>query len=237
MEHRPTIVLTRPAASSARFARRLGPQLQGRAAVLIAPVLSIVAKGKQGDFSQFQTLIFTSQNGVEALADAGALNGRLAYCVGDRTAEAARAKGFAAVSAGGNANALVLRILEDCPPGPWVHFAGAHRLGDVARRLTRAGHPTDVVELYRQEPHPLSEEAKAALRGAGGILPVFSPRSAALLAEALPSDAREPAIVAISPAAAEAWDGPARARAIADRPDADSMIQAILSLLDADSGC
>jgi uroporphyrinogen-III synthase len=234
---RPTVIVTRPERAALRFAAMLEPALNGRAKTLIAPMIEIVPEPVNRDLSQYQTLIFTSENAILSLSGNEEIAGRIAYCVGDRTAETARSAGFAAVSAAGDVMALEARLLDDSPPGPWLHLGGVHRSGDLAGKLTRAGHRTDQVVAYRQESKPLSADAERALREGRTILPVFSPRSAKLLSEAVPTDAEPPLVVAISRAAAQAWSAPARSVRIALDPDADSVVSTILAALESDAAC
>ncbi|MCW1918968.1 uroporphyrinogen-III synthase [Rhodobacter sp. KR11] len=224
---RPLILLTRPEAQSQRFARDLGLPC------LISPL--IAPRFLHPEIPAHRALILTSETG--ALAARGLPPCR-AYCVGDQTAATARALGFDAVSAQGDAKALIALILTD-PVAPLLHLRGCEARGDIAARLTAAGLPTAEALAYAQEERPLTAEAIAALRGTAPVLvPLFSPRSATLLAAELARiGATAPLrVVAMSQAVAEA----ARAldsRAldpeprIAARPDALSMREATRSAL------
>lgn len=237
MAHRPTVILTRPREASKRFAVRLASEIGDRATILIAPILAIEPVPQQRDYSEYRTLVFTSSNAIGAIAEPDKLKGRWAYCVGDQTAEAALHEGFRAVSAGGDVEALIERLLADRPPGPWLHLAGTHRRGNLSERLSEAGHATDLAVVYRQEARPLEIGARDLVRQREAVLPVFSPRSAALLAAALPADARPQRVVAISEAAAAVWTGRAFSIHVAPSPTAEAMAQAILSVIETDSGC
>ncbi len=234
---RPTVILTRPERAGHRFAEELEIALDDRAKILIAPMIEIVPQRVHRDFALYKTLIFTSENAILSLESTENLDAKAAYCVGDRTAETARNAGFAAVSAAGDAAALEARLLANAPPGPWLHLSGAHRSSDLAEKLTKAGHRTDRVVVYRQEPRPLSVDAARALREGPTILPVFSPRSAMLLSEAVPENAKPPIVVAISQAAAQCWGTPARLITVAPEPDANSVITTILAALNSDAAC
>lgn len=166
-------------------------------------------------------LAFTSGRAVEA---AGDLTGRLAYCVGDRTAEAARAAGAQAISVSGDVEALFTRLCDD-RPALVTHLRGDHTRGDLAPRLRAAGIPASSVEVYRTEDMPLTPSARALLNGSDEVIaPVFSPRSAALLALA---EATAPlTILAISQAAARPMMGKG-AIVVADRPDADTLARMV----------
>ena len=226
----PTLLLTRPAAQSQEFAERcraaLGPDL----AVVISPVLSIRPRDSAPDLGSFRGVVLTSANGARALAAQADVCGVRAWCVGDRTAEAARRLGMDARSAAGSADELVDMVAGE--PGPLLHAHGAESRGRVAERLTAAGTETREAVLYDQVAQPLSAEARRLLDGDGPvILPLFSPRSAALVAAAA-GGARAPLCLAsLSAAVDAAWTGPApAARRIAERPDAAALVRCVTAL-------
>lgn len=210
----PVLLLTRPAADSRRFA-------QGFAGwhVVIAPVLEIVAVPHDGArLAGAEVLVFTSAHAVPA---AGPGRGRAAFCVGPRTAAVARAAGFAVTEGPGDAAGL-RPMLQGV--GGAVHPHGAHLAADL-------GVPGIVV--YDQRAVALTAQARALLatRGAQVIAPLFSPRSAALLAAQARDVAAEIWIAAISPAARRAYDAPHAGVVEAARPDAAGLRDAILDLV------
>ena len=225
----PTILLTRPAPASRRFAQRL--QDAGVAVPIVtSPLMRIdpltvsLPEGLRG-------VLFTSKNGVAAV------EGRdlPAWCVGDATAEAAAQAGWRAVSAGGDAEALYRRLLADAPKGPLLHLRGEHARGDLAQRLSAAGVETSETVVYRQVTEPLGPEAWQVLSGDSPVLvPLFSPRSAETFLAEGPFRAPVEGI-AISAAVADilAKAGVARID-VAAEPTADAMFRAILARLGAD---
>ena len=94
--------------------------------------------------------------------------------------------------------------------------------------------PTQEVEVYRQSPLPLTQAAIEILNGKMPVvLPLFSPRSARLIAEMGPFLAPIHA-VAISADTAQGVDALAlKTCVIAGSPDAKSMIATIRQTLDA----
>jgi uroporphyrinogen-III synthase len=173
-------------------------------------------------------LIFTSETGVQAYAAQSARIAPLAYCVGARTARAARALGLRVVSADGDAEALIALVKAQAPAGPLLHLRGRDARGDVAPRLTAAGLPTTAAIVYDQQPCAPTPAALRLLRGrAPVIVPLFSPRSARLFAASV-----EPLaplrIVTMSRAVADAVD-PSRAQhlAIAAQPTSAAMVATI----------
>lgn len=225
----PTILLTRPAPASRKFAQRLR-DAGVTAPIVTSPLMRInpvavsLPEGLRG-------VLFTSMNGVAAV------EGRSlpAWCVGDATAAAAARAGWQAISAGGDAEALYKRVLADAPHGPLLHLRGEHARGDLAQRLSTAGIETSETVVYRQTTEPLGPEARRLLSGNSPVLvPLFSPRSAeTFLAE---GSFRAPLVgIAISTAVADilAKAGVARID-VAAEPTADAMIGAILARLGAD---
>ncbi|WP_372605047.1 uroporphyrinogen-III synthase [Actibacterium sp.] len=224
-----TLILTRPLAQSRDFAARFTARFPD-VPVIVAPLMRIEA-GVPADPEGAAGIILTS---VHAVAAAQGWQVP-AYCVGPRTTQAARAAGLNARDCGGDAEALIATILADRPAGPLVHLHGEHTRGDVAGRLTAGGIACHDRVVYRQIAQDFDENARLALAGPGRILlPLFSPRSAALAGQACAGAHAEIALAAISAATRHAWTGPAPvAEALAVRPDAEAMLEALAGLIDA----
>lgn len=210
---RPVLLLTRPEADSRRFAALL-PDWPA----VIAPILRIVPVDHDGAaLRRAPGLVFTS---AHAVPTAGPGAGRLALCVGSHTARAARQAGFDVREGNGFAEGLLPLIAA--APVPLIHPHGRH----LARLL-----PVPGMVVYDQQAVPLTGEAQQLLDGpAPVVLPLFSPRSAALVAAAA-RGARAPLWpVAISAAALAAWNLPAAGHAVAAAPDAAAMAAAVKGL-------
>ncbi|WP_412564818.1 uroporphyrinogen-III synthase [Thalassobius sp. MITS945101] len=230
------LLLTRPQEASDRFAAQLtaaGVDLP----LVIAPLLRIdLAEAPQ--IAADQTVVFTSRYGVLA-APAG--QGRLAYVVGSATGAAAEAAGYRVRLADGDAEALIRRILADHQAGevagPLVHLRGAHSRGDLVARLSTSGLKTHDTVVYDQIAQPLTEAAKTLLTGSEPvILPLFSPRTAALFMEQMAEvEVAAPLFVAfISPAAAASFDtGACTRHEVLPNPRAEEMIAAVQRLMAA----
>lgn len=218
-----TLLITRPEALSSRLVDALAAR-GVQAPTVISPVIEI--RPRDVTLPEGAELVLTSQNAVPVLP-AGRWR---AWCVGDRTAEAAAAAGLQAVSAGGDAEAL-LRLLLKARPGPLIHVRGAHAAGEIVERLREAGLAAEEVVAYDQVPLRLSAEAAALLAGRGAVvMPLYSPRSAGLVA-AHPGPWRaDVRAVAISPAAARAFGRPAHIT-IAGAPNGEAMEGAIVQAL------
>jgi uroporphyrinogen-III synthase len=189
----------------------------------------------------FGALILTSETGAEAaghLRAAGTPLPETAFCVGPRTTDTARTAGFQAISADGDVHALAALIRAAHPQGPLLHIRGEDVAGNLAETLTNSGIETHSAILYAQRPCPLSPAALTLLQAEDPVLvPLFSPRSAQILAQALPPDATAPLwIVAISPAAATEAQTLTPARlAVAPHPNGGNMLQTVLQMLSADA--
>lgn len=183
-------------------------------------------------------IILSSETGAEAAGRMKALLPDHAFCVGDRSAQAARAAGFMPQSAQGDAEALLSLILSQ-PLAPLLHLRGREARGDLAKRLSANGIPTDEAVVYAQEERTLTAEAIALLRGTTPLLaPVFSPRSAQILATECHRIAATAPIGLIAMSAAVAavagpWSGNA---VISAQPTAESMVQAIIKHFAAGQG-
>jgi uroporphyrinogen-III synthase len=226
------VLLTRPLPQSQAFARALAARFGTRLRPVISPLIKVQTQALPLPPGRFAGVIFTSANGVEA---AGGMAGlpRLAWCVGDKTAGTARAAGFDARSAGGDAEALVTAITANPPTGRLIHLHGRETRGDIAARLTAAGVETLALEVYQQIAQPISEAARELVADGGVVLvPLFSPRTAQLFANAvsgLPLEGLR--VAAMSPAVAAVVPAGAGVLITAHRPEAKAMLDAVEALI------
>lgn len=253
MSAQPTIVVTRPQDAAHRFARAL--QDAGlRAPVVIAPVLRIAhlpgaLKGAGFEGEAVRGVIFTSAHAIAAFVRQSEARPQ-AWCVGHATAAAARAAGFHAHSAAGHVDDLFRLMVGAGISGPFVHARGRIAHGALAQRLDVAGLPTTEVVIYDQIACDPGPEVAALLQGrAPVVLPLFSPRSARLVAKAAAGVSAPLHLVALSRAVADAWatelragreakgdaapPDPVRSLHIAARPDAGAMCAAVLAVVDS----
>ena len=236
----PVVLLTRPAPQSQRFAQALQARLPS-VQVIVSPLMQTEWLHPPLPSIAFGALILTSETGAEAAGRLRATGSPLpetAFCVGPRTSDTARAAGFQAISADGDVHALAALIRAAHPQGPLLHIRGEDVAGNLSETLTLGGIETHSAILYAQRPCPLSPAALTLLQAEGPVLvPLFSPRSAQILAQALPPEAKAPLwIVAISQAAATAAPALTPARlAVAPHPDGGNMLQTVLQMLSADA--
>lgn len=105
---------------------------------VLAPLLRIAPLQFDTSLDGVQALLFTSANGVRAFAEASPARDVRVLAVGDATAAAARAAGFADVlSAAGDVDALAALARAELSPGrgALVHISGRHVAGDLAGGL------------------------------------------------------------------------------------------------------
>lgn len=228
------VLLTRPETQGARFASMLAEHFGSSLRTIATPLL-------QPRFIQpvlpdrlFRALILTSETGVAAArrisADHPGLP-TLAFCVGETTAEKARAAGFRAQSADGDAEALIRLILSSCDEGPLLHLHGRDTRGNIADTLTSKGLETISAITYAQDPLQLSDEAAGVLCQSGPVLvPLFSPRTAAIFGDRVSELALKAtlSVLALSPAVAAAIPSTlAKNVLISAKPTAAAMLDLI----------
>jgi uroporphyrinogen-III synthase len=186
----------------------------------------------------FDALAFTSANGVRVFAKLDAASGRNAavFCVGGRTAEAARDAGFANVSsADGDVTDLASLICSKLQTGArLLHTGNEDSRGDLAGGLAARGVAAVFVPTFRAAPAKTPGPALAAhfegRRSFEAVL-VHSPRGGAILA-AFANGSSQPAlnVAAISSAAAAPLSRIADRIEIAARPDEAALLDALSRL-------
>lgn len=212
------LLLTRPGAQNDRLWAALSADCRAQLTPVATPLMQIVPLDPPAGLGDVGDVIFTSAAAVD-LAPQGA--GRRAFCVGMATTQAAREAGWQAQMAGATAETLIARLIA-AQPQTLTHFRGTHSRGDVARRLTAAGHVLREMVLYDQRLLPLSTAARAALDGPiPAIVPLFSPRMAAHFAAQTPAGSGQ--IAALSPAVAQALGPLNRGVMVAATPDLPAM--------------
>jgi len=158
------VLVTRTGEQSEGFARAL---LARGAEPIRAPAIAVVppddegpARAAAGELGAYAWIVFTSQNGVDAVfrhlaergADARAFGGAQVAAIGDRTAERLQACGVRAdlVPAEFVGEELARALVERSSPGDRVLFYRAAQARDVAVQMLRdAGRDATVVAAYK----------------------------------------------------------------------------------------
>lgn len=178
------ILLTRAAEQSAEYADELRRTFGDRLRIVISPLLRIIAVPGVPDLTNVHQLLFTSVNGVAEFAGRTERRDIPSLCVGSKSAETARNAGLVALAAAGTADDL-LQLAVQYPPPKGLHFLylrGRHTAKCVAEKLNELGCATLDQIVYDQLEIPLGPEARALFNGAPVLVPLFSPRTAALFA-------------------------------------------------------
>ena len=242
-------LITRPEEDAAPLAAALAER---RIEVTLEPLLTIRPLPEAAiDLAGVQALLFTSANGVRALADLAGARGLSGwrdlpvYAVGNATAVAARSVGFTRIeSAAGDVAALARLVAARLDPtaGPLFHAAGSAVAGDLSGSLEQAGFTVRRAVLYEAKPaDQLSPSTVTALaNGAFDLALFFSPRTAATFValvraagEGVVAGCRKTTALCLSPAVASALgELPWRGVQVAAQPE----LSALLDLVDRASG-
>jgi len=209
--------------------------------VLLAPLLRMetLDRAELGR-GPWAAVAMTSVNAARAIAQHPRLRELTplpVFTVGRRTAQAARATGFAAVtSADGNLQDLV-RLIGRQRPASLLYLAGEERSGDLAGEVAGHGVTAHTVVVYRAvEVAGLPPAAEAALRS-GGVDGVthFSPRGAKIyLKRAQAAGILDRALAPFHYCLSQAVAAPlvaagAQRIAVAQKPDEASLVDLVAS--------
>jgi len=233
------LLVTRPQEEGERTAATL--RARGHI-VVVAPLLRIEPVAAEFGPGPFAAVLTTSANAARAVAGharIGELRGAPLYTVGGRSAEAARAAGFATVrSAEGDASALIAMVAREKQEetgAPLIYLAGEDRSVDLGEQLARHGLAVRTAVVYRAaaaERLPPQAEQAIAAGEIDGVLH-YSRRSAdAFVRCAGAAGARERALalthfcLSAQVAAPLAAAGAVSIR-VAPRPDEDALLQLI----------
>jgi uroporphyrinogen-III synthase len=206
---------------------------------LIEPLLAIhFADAPPPDLAGVQAILCTSANGVRALARLSGDRQLPLFAVGDASAAAARAAGFARVaSAGGDVRDLARLVGARLSPagGRVLHVSGRDVAGDLAGLLRAQGFAVERAVLYEARPAMALSAATTAALAAREVdfALFFSPRTAAIFARLVTQAGLAAAMAGVAAIAlsraADAALGPLRfrARCVAARPDQPSLLAAL----------
>ncbi|WP_421739997.1 uroporphyrinogen-III synthase [Caulobacter sp.] len=172
-------------------------------APLVDPLLEICALTPEVDLGDIAALAFTSANGVEAFARLSAIRDLPVFAVGETTAMAARAAGFAnPVSADGDVEALAA-VIAATRPGQVLCVGAEEPAADLPALLARGGVAARALAVYASRDRAPTPQTLDRLGELDAVL-LHSPRAARGLAAILRT-APAPGLKALclSPAVAE----------------------------------
>ena len=165
----PIVLLTRPTQSSELFRDALKD-----AAGAFRPYLCPAFEYEAVAYPEvsFDAAIFTSKAGVQFAPNG---NGRVAWCVGEATAQMAQAKGYPTRTGAGSAMDLSTMILRSDSCDRMNHFRGENVRIDVRAILEGAGLTCRDTIVYRKVVAGVPEGLRDVLSPVDAfILPVFS---------------------------------------------------------------
>ncbi|MBW8880032.1 MAG: uroporphyrinogen-III synthase [Asticcacaulis sp.] len=121
---------------------------------VLAPVLKVVTLKPLIDPHSFDAVILTSRNGLSAFAALVTRRSITAWCVGEATAEAARAAKFQSVmSAAGDVDALKQLIIDTADKASRLFYAAPKEpAGDLGGELRAAGFLVREAAVYETRP-------------------------------------------------------------------------------------
>lgn len=221
------VLVTRPSADAERTAARLAAR--GHAPV-IAPLMRVVPVPAELP-AGIVALLATSANAFVGFTATPAERTLPVFCVGERTADAARAAGHPFVeSADGDVEALVRLVLTrfDEDAGPLAYLAGEERTGDLEGRLARLGFAVEVRVVYRALPVEAFDAPTIAALAAGvDAVLLYSRRTADIFsglirAAGLADRLADAALLCLSPQVAAGVTVPGRI-VVADRAREDAL--------------
>lgn len=244
------VLVCRAAAESAELRSRLlalGAQVVAHPLIRTEPPrnrAALAAAAEAWNLGEYEWLVVTSANGVEAFVGAGARNRRASgrvgkvAAVGPATAAALRRRGWGVdlvperdYSGRGLAEALLAELRVTARPASAVLPLSDRAEVTVERALRADGHRVHRVTAYRTVPSAARLESRFAGERFDAVL-LFSASAAAEFARDIPAVPRETRLVAIGPptAAALAARG-LRVDAVAERHTSQGMLDAVVGLL------
>ena len=161
----------------------------------VAPLLEVQSVPHESP-PKDAVLIFTSKNAVDHVG----CNGQRAICVGDATAEKARAAGFTdVISVDGTSSDVTEWVKANLPtPQNICHVSGWHIRGSVSEDLLAVGYDARRVIVYRSVPRPIWPDRPVS------IVALYSPLAAQTFTDAAQAhDVSGLAAVCISQATAD----------------------------------
>ncbi len=172
------VLVTRPSDQAARTAKSLA-KLGHRA--VIAPVLEIVPLAFSPPEGSFDLILATSAKAFAGWRPPPALIATPAACVGEQTAEAAKAAGFQVQMVAPRAEALAKDLVSAMEAGSALYLAGRERKPILEDRARAAGWRVVVLETYGARPVAQwpPEVVDALKKGEIDAVLHYSPRSAA----------------------------------------------------------
>ncbi len=230
------VLVTRPRAQGQAFSARLKARFGESINIIQSPLLEIRLLKADLSLQGVGWLLFTSANGVRGFAALSERRDIPALCVGDRTAQVANDVGMTVRSASGTVDDLVA-LAQQVAQGTqeaFLYLRGRKVARPLVKMLRDAGLIAREAVVYEQLSVPLTPVARALFDGTRRVIvPLFSPRSAALFVEGVQGlDTSATQVVCISRKVAAQVDATVfREVRIAHRPDSESVEREIATIV------
>jgi uroporphyrinogen-III synthase len=208
--------------------------------VLCEPLLDLLPLAESCPSVAASSVVITSQASFPFLqsrkTEISPFFSTTCYCVGKRTAQAARDFGFTSVTEGqGGALELINIIMEQEKPAPLLCPGAKNRDGGAFAELEKKGFSPIFWSLYEAKPRKAfsSNLLKALKKGALTQALFFSPRTGQTFTSLLQEEGLSGvcggvcAVVISKATAREIEDLPWKRLDIADRPDMESMLECL----------
>ncbi len=177
----PKILIIRPDPEGQNLAQWLREQIGIPDAVLTSPVMRIAAAGELPPLDDIKSLIFTSKHALRRFALLSPRRDLPCAVVGKASADLARDYGLNVLVTAPTAKELLKQLIASPPPAPCLYLRGRHISTDLVTPLSKVGIVTNETIIYQQVAEELNPQAQACLnREQPVILPLYSPRSAAV---------------------------------------------------------
>lgn len=228
---KPRILVTRSEPGASETAERL---TAAGYLPIVEPVFAI--EPLPAEIPDFDALAFTSANGARQFAALSSRRDAPVFCVGARTADAAREAGFTNVtSADGDAGALTALIVRKLRKQTrLLHAGNEESRGGLTGQLRGAGYTASFIPIFRAVPVSTPGPALTAHlagRPAFEAVLIHSPRGAAILAGFATGSNAPLDIAAISGAAATPLTALARRTEVAAATNEQALLSALARLV------
>lgn len=183
------VLITRANPAANQTAKKL--EESGHQAIVL-PLFEIVDTGNPVPEAKFDGFIFTSKNSVEVLKNRNwqpASKKTPAFCVGEKTADAAKTLGFSNTYCASGGGAALAKLIGgmNFEGTKLLYFSTPDRSFDMASSLKSDGIIVDTVDIYQANPiTPANQTLKGTIETVlNGCIFVYSALSAQHLAQTL----------------------------------------------------
>jgi len=178
------ILITRPLVQSRRFSKHLIENFGTRVEICISPIIKIKPLIVDVDVSQFDGIIFTSENAVKAFNKLDIITKKDVFCVGRQTAKFARGIGLHVTQIAKDTTYLIAFLKKNKSQARLLYLCGDNISVDLTKALFTSSISVSSKVVYEQVPIKLTRDAiKILSQEVPLLIPIFSERSGHLLSK------------------------------------------------------